>query len=98
MFIYSRIKEHSTSDSSEVYNYISSCGQFHHIKTVLELPPHQDTNITCILPEFLFNNCKIIDRTDHWSLLLFKESLAIRRLKPNLNHGIKASKELIIFN
>jgi hypothetical protein len=34
-----------------------------------------------------------IDRSDHWSLLLFKEALAIRRLKPELNH-----EELVIFN
>jgi hypothetical protein len=53
---------------------------------------------TCILSEFIFTNSKIIDRSDHWSLLLFKESLTIRRLKPELNHGTKASKELIIFN
>ena len=50
------------------------------------------------LPEFIFNNSKIIDRSDHWSLLLFKEALAIRRFKPELNHGTKASKDLIIFN
>ena len=30
--------------------------------------------------------------------LVLKESLAIRRRKPELNHGTKASKELIIFN
>jgi hypothetical protein len=32
------------------------------------------SNITCILSDLiLFNNCKIIDRADHWSLLLLKE-------------------------
>ncbi len=30
--------------------------------------------------------------------LLYQESRAIQRRKPELNHGIKASKELIIFN
>ena len=64
----------------------------------MELTPNQETNITCIPSDFLFNNCKIIDKTDHWSLLLYKESPAIRRMKPDLNHGTKASKELIIFN
>ena len=47
---------------------------------------------------FIFNSSKIIDRSDHWSLLLFKEALAIRRFKPELNHGTKTSKDLIIFN
>ena len=43
-------------------------------------------------------NIKVIDKSNHWSLLLYHESLAIQRYKPELNHGIKASKELIIFN
>ena len=41
---------------------------------------------------------KRIDLKHVWSLLLFKEALAIRRFKPELNHGTKASKDLIIFN
>jgi hypothetical protein len=41
-------------------------------------------------------NIKVIDKSNHWSLLLYHESLAIQRYKPELNHGIKASKELII--
>ena len=58
--------------------------------------PDDQTNLsqTCVLSEFIFNNSKIIDRSDHWSLLLFKEALAIRRFKPELNHGTKASKDL----
>ena len=77
-----------------------ACQHFQHIKSTLELYPDDQTNLfpTCILSEFIFNNSKIIDRADHWSLLLFKESLAIRRFKPGLNHGTKASKDLIIFN
>ena len=31
-------------------------------------------------------------------LLLYQESIAINRYKPTLNHGTKASKELLIFN
>ena len=78
-----------------------NCEHFQHIKSMLELTPYHENNstVTCILPEVILNNSKIIDKSaDHWSLLLFKESLAIRRFKPELNHGTKASKELIIFN
>ncbi len=49
------------------------------------------------MAEHVFHNTKIIDKANHWSLLLYEESLAIQRRKPELNHGIKASKELIIF-
>ena len=68
---------------------------------MLELNPFYENNstVTCILPEFILNNSKFIDKSaDHLSLLLFNESLAIRRFKPKLNHRTKASKELIIFN
>ena len=32
------------------------------------------------------------------AIMLFKESLPIRRRKPDLNHGAKASKEILIFH
>jgi hypothetical protein len=53
---------------------------------------------TSIMAEHVFHNTKVIDKSNHWSLLLYQESLAIQRYKPELNHGFKASKELITFN
>ena len=50
------------------------------------------------LYEFILSSTKIIDSASHWTLLLFKEALLIRRNKPTLNHGIKASKELVLFS
>ena len=50
------------------------------------------------LESLILDNCVIIDKSKHWPLLLFKESLHIQRQKPELNHGSKASKELCIFN
>ena len=44
------------------------------------------------------NNFKMIDKSRHWSLLLYLESIAINRHKPTLNHGTKASKDLLTFN
>ena len=43
------------------------------------------------LESLILDNCVIIDKSKHWSLLLFKESLHIQRQKPELNHGSKAS-------
>ena len=63
----------------------------------MELSPDSNDTINTDMAQLIFNNCKIIDKSDHWSLLLYKESLAIRRRKPSLIHGAKASKELIIF-
>jgi hypothetical protein len=64
----------------------------------MELSPDASNPINTNITQLIFNNCKIIDKSDHWSLLLYKESLAIRRRNPELNHGAKASKELIIFH
>ena len=63
----------------------------------MEISPDSNNTINTHLIELIFRNCKIIDRSDQWSLLLLKESLAMRRRKPDLNHGAKASKELLIF-
>ena len=96
-YLYTRIKEHSTRENSEIYAHVNSCEHFQHIKSLLELSPHLSNPICTNTTQLIFNNCKVIDKSDHWSLLLFKESLAIRRKNPILNHGAKASKELIIF-
>ena len=46
------------------------------------------------LCNFILSNCKIIDKANHWSVLLFKAALAIHRQKPVLNHGATGSREL----
>jgi hypothetical protein len=46
-----------------------------------------------LFPKFL-NNSSIVDKAKHWSVLLFKDDLAIRRQEPELNHGIEASRPL----
>ena len=63
----------------------------------MELTRDSSNTIDTYLTQLIFDNCKIIDKSDHWSLLLYKESFAINRRKPELNHGTKESKELIIF-
>ena len=64
------------------------------------IPADDDTksNQTNILAEHVFRNTNVIDKSNHWSLLLYQESLAIQRCEPELNHGLKDSKELIIVN
>ena len=80
-------KEHSYHTKSETHQHHSTCEQFQHIKALLELYPDDDA---------MSNQTSIM--VNHWSLMLCQESLAIQRYKPELNHGIKASNDLIIFN
>ena len=42
-------------------------------------------------------NTRIIDCHKNWNDLLFKEAIEIKEIKPTLNTGLKASKELQLF-
>ena len=78
---------------------IKEFNEFNFIKTLFELNPNDEVNnINCSITDLIFTNTKIIDKSNHWSLILFQESIAINRMKPTLNHGTKASKDLSIFN
>ena len=94
--LYTRIKEHSSQNTSEIYNHIITCNEFNYIKNILQITPYDDTSINCSLTDPIFTNTKIIDKSRHSSLLLYLESIAINRHKPTLNHGTKASKSLTI--
>ena len=50
------------------------------------------------LVDLVVNNTKVIDSARNWNLLLYKEALHIKRRKCVLNNGLKASKELQLFN
>ena len=43
------------------------------------------------------SNTRIIEAHKNWKVLLIKEALKIKELKPILNNGLKASKELELF-
>ena len=71
-------------------------------------PSYNDlTNFNKILnPDFspkehifntIINNTSIIDRESNWLRLLYLESYHIKLLKPSLNTGARASKELQLF-
>ena len=55
-------------------------------------PDHYDIKIDIII-----NNVRIIDFHRNWNVLLYKEAIKIKELKPLLNIGLKASKELDLF-
>ena len=94
-----RIGEHAYSKNSKIYSHINTCEHFLHIQLLLNLPSNiYDINESTVLPQIIFNNCKILDKAKHWTLLLFKKALSIHREKPLLIHGTKASKELVIFH
>ena len=70
-----------------------------HVTKLLQLSTDEPNTEQFDLTYFLRNDSHIIDRAQHWTNLLFREALAIRRQKPELNHnhGSKASRELSVF-
>ena len=77
--------------------HINACEHFQYYRTLLNFPYTLFNLDEFTLESIIYNNCKILDKSRDWSLLLFKESLYIHRQRPELNHGCKASKELMIF-
>jgi hypothetical protein len=92
-----RIKEHSSDKNSEVHKHIMSCEHFQYFQTLYL------TYLTCtLLDQFdphtteaiIHQNCTIIDKSRHWSLLLYKESLHIHRQNRNLITELKPLSNL----
>ena len=55
-----RNKEHSSLDSSEIYNHITSCNEFNFVINLLELTPNDEVNnIKCSVTDLVFTNTKI---------------------------------------
>ena len=55
-------------------------------------PDQRDININIVK-----NDVPTIDSHSNWNVLLYKQSVKIKELKPLLNIGFKASKELNFF-
>ena len=54
-------------------------------------------NFTSHLHQTILNNATISAYNNNYNQLCFLESLLIKRYIPQLNYGIKASKELVLF-
>ena len=79
-YLYTRVNEHAKSDKSEIYNHVHDCEHFEHVLSLLNLPCNLlDVKYTINMVDLIFDNCYIIDRSNNWSLLLFKEAYHIRR-------------------
>ena len=50
------------------------------------------------LHNVVINNVKILDKNDKWGQLQFLEVYYIEKLAPEINFGLKASKELHLFD
>ena len=72
------------------------CPNLQYLNTLLTLDL-ESFNCRDISIETVNNNTTVIDSSDNWSTLLIKEALYIKRDKPLLNNGLKASRDLYLF-
>ena len=84
-----RVKEHAYKDQESAVNkHLNSCYDTNYL----------DGKTNNELTDFVMTNSKIIDSSNNWNLLLYKEALHIKRRKSILNNGLKGSRELQLFN
>ena len=76
------------------YSYFQELGQFYSLRCDGQTV---DIYIKEHLINAVLNNCRIIDQNNNWSQWSFLETFCIKTLKPEINDGLKASKELDLF-
>ena len=55
-------------------------------------------SLTSHILSVVLQNHEIFDFTYNWSQLLLEEAYYIKKHDPVINHGLKALKELLLFN
>ena len=95
------IDEHGTKVDQPMYQHLSNCSAFNECIMLFALPDTA-TGTTIInkelhLRNIVINNVKILDKNNNWSQLQFLEAYYIKKLAPEINIGLKTSKELQLF-
>ena len=104
--LHERCDEHAWNDKdSAVFNHLNECNGVQHMFDIGKLAPSLFTNnlidheldLRSTRINLVQMNTQIIDRHRNWNILLFKEAIKIKEIKPSLNISLKASKELQLF-
>ena len=96
------MKQHGRQADQPMYQHFKSCPQFIEIFQLLNIFP-LDVNRDLASPsiEYMVNatlsHSRIRLYNRNWSQLLFMEAYLIKKDKPSLNTGLKASRELVLF-
>ena len=92
------MKEQGSRDYEPMYKHLSNCDKFHEITDMFAIG---DDDIQIDPKSHIYNavldNCSILHRFDQWSQLCYLEAYYIKQLNPEINCGIRASKELSLF-
>ena len=104
--LHERCAEHAWNDKdSIVFNHLNECIGAQHMfeigKLTLSLLTNNSIDHEFDLRSSRINlvqiNTQIIDGHNNWNVILLKEAIKIKEIKPTLNTGLKASKKLKLF-
>ena len=95
--LFNRTQKHGWEQKdSAIFKHFNSCNEWREIVQMFKVDNHE-----IVFREFQINavrqSIRIVRKTDNWLKLLFLEALAIKEFKPELNIGVKGSKELVLF-
>ena len=100
----SRMNEHRKRENEPMFKHLSECEMFKETCNLYALPSvynEQDQNeisLTSHILSVVLQNHEIVDGNYNCSQLLFLEAYYIKKDNPVINHGLKASKEFLLFN
>ena len=99
--VIARLNEHSNRSDQPMFQHLQHCEKFLEAMTLYQLPDIdtdvRTVNLQAHIASAVSDNWKILDFNTNRVQLSFVESLYIKRLKPKINEGLKASKELLLF-
>ena len=93
--------EHGTKPDQPLYQQLTNCAQFAEYLKFHALPDIDVVNTIVNKEMHLHNavteNTEIIDHNDNWAHLQYLEACYIKTVSPEINIGLKTSKELQLF-
>ena len=99
--IITRLDEQGTKPDQPMYQHLTNCGQFAEYLKFYALPDIDAINTIVSKELHLHNavteNTEIIDHNDNWAHLQYLVADYIKTMSPDINIGLKASKELQLF-
>ena len=94
--LFERTKEHVIRADSAIKGHFDNCLNVKHLFSINNLTLN-DVNKHEFRLNLVRQNTRIIDESNNWNVLLFKEAYHIKEKCPILNNGVKASREMQIF-
>ena len=94
--LFERTKEHVTRANSAIKGHLDNSLNVEHLFSINNLILNE-VNTHKFRLNLAHQNTRIIDESNNWNVLLFKEAYHIKENFAILNNGVKASREMQLF-